>query len=352
MQQIPQKTWDKTYSMFPCTVARPVPKEAANKQQTTSSFKAIGDPQGAASPETSVAKFAGGNEVPLMKIQLNLQGLRPLAEATPSERCEVERAISGALGEFSGDLEGEYLPLPASTSHVARPEGMTEGEAAELRAAGLLFPFETPDARGVFATANGRAAVWINAGSCHVQGLIKEDASLPDAATRLDFLERAISAGLQQDGYAFKRTQVNSDGAFAQFSGSLVGLPPAPQMSPDELREVERVVSRALLEMSGELEGEYYPLRRSSSFPALPGGMLEADEVMLASKGFLFPFASPNGRGVYANTAKNAAVWVNEGSHVQIVVKRTGDDSQDMARAKNIEGVLRDAVKQTGYSLA
>lgn len=365
LQQLPPSSWHKTYSMFPCVASRPAPKEIVDvaKQSANevakkpimveSSFK---DPSELEVTSAELrpdrhGKFQGGTSTDL-RIQLNLQGLRPLALASTSERCEIERTVAGALEELGGELAGEYLPLPASASYMPRPRGMTEGEAADLRAAGLLFPFESPNGRGVFATANGRVAVWVNAGSYHLEGLVKQDASSPGSVTDLDLLEGAISAGLQQDGYSLKRSEVSFAGAFAKFSGSLSGFSPAPQMSEDERCEVERTISRALLEMSGNFEGEYYPLSRSSSFPSFPSGMLEADEVVLASKGLLFPFQSPDGRGVYANNARDLAVWVNEGSHVQVLVKRTDSESQDMARAKNVEGILRDALKQYGYNLS
>merc|ERR1719215_1205716 len=40
---------------------------------------------------------------------------------------------------------------------------------------------------------------------------------------------------------------------------SFRGLRAPQQMSPDELMEVERVITDALLELHGEFEGEYYP---------------------------------------------------------------------------------------------
>merc|ERR1719456_1996564 len=54
---------------------------------------------------------------------------------------------------------------------------------------------------------------------------------------------------------------------------SIRGMRLPPVCAKSERREVERVMTKALLGMEGELKGDYYPLAHSYSFGAKPGGM-------------------------------------------------------------------------------
>ena len=73
------------------------------------------------------------------------------------------------------DFGGEYFPLSGSRSFAAKPEGMTEQEAADLKRRNNLFPQPKstlllssgcgrhwPDARGVFSNQNKDFFVWVN----------------------------------------------------------------------------------------------------------------------------------------------------------------------------------------------
>merc|ERR1719352_1565783 len=59
---------------------------------------------------------------------------------------------------------------------------------------------------------------------------------------------------------------------------SIRGLRLPPCCSQYERREVERVMSKALLGLKGELLGDYYPLAQSNSYAPKPGGMSLAEE--------------------------------------------------------------------------
>merc|ERR1719174_337098 len=69
---------------------------------------------------------------------------------------------------------------------------------------------------------------------------------------------------------------------------SIRGLRLPPTCAKSERREVERVVTTALLSLSGEMQGEYYPLSGSFSFGGKSGGMSKAEEDLMREDHFLF----------------------------------------------------------------
>jgi creatine kinase len=107
-------------------------------------------------------------------------------------------------------------------------------------------------------------------------------------------------------------------------------LPPA--IGFQERRDLEKLCVDALLNMDGDLKGEYFPLHGSQSYADKPNGMTEEKEAELRSCGNLFQepdstllLASgmgrhwPDGRGVFHNNDKNLFVWVGEEDHLRIV---------------------------------
>ena len=59
---------------------------------------------------------------------------------------------------------------------------------------------------------------------------------------------------------------------------SIRGIPLPPSCSKEQRREIERVLTKALNTLDGELEGDYYPLAGSYSYADKPGGMTEEEE--------------------------------------------------------------------------
>jgi len=113
---------------------------------------------------------------------------------------------------------------------------------------------------------------------------------------------------------------------------SVRGFKLPPVISFEDRRKLEAVAVKALLNMKGDLKGDYYPLHGSKSYPPKPDGMSEAQEEYLRSVGNLFQepdstllLASgmarhwPDGRGIFHNDAKNLFVWLNEEDHLRIV---------------------------------
>merc|ERR1712072_1070172 len=93
-------------------------------------------------------------------------------------------------------------------------------------------------------------------------------------------------------------------------------LPPSSTF--EERRELERIIVKGLLNLTGELKGKYLPLHGSYSYASKPGGMTEDEEEELRSKGNLFqePDSTlllssgcgrhwPDGRGIFHNDAGN-----------------------------------------------
>merc|ERR1719460_786318 len=93
---------------------------------------------------------------------------------------------------------------------------------------------------------------------------------------------------------------------------SIRGLRLPPTCSKSERREIERVISKSLLGLEGELKGDYYPLAHSASYIPKPGGMSMAEEEAMRDELFYEPDSTlllasgmgrqwPDGRGVFSN---------------------------------------------------
>jgi len=114
-------------------------------------------------------------------------------------------------------------------------------------------------------------------------------------------------------------------------------LPPC--VTFDERRNLERMIVKGLMNLKGELKGDYFPLHGSMSYAPKPGGMSEEKEEQLRKSGNLFqePDSTlllssgcgrhwPDARGVFHNDAKNFFVWVNEEDQMRIISMEKGDD--------------------------
>jgi len=125
---------------------------------------------------------------------------------------------------------------------------------------------------------------------------------------------------------------------------SVKGFKLPPVTTFEERREVEKVVVKGLLSLTGELKGDYFPLNGSRSYEPKPGGMSEEKEEALRKGGNLFqePDSTlllssgcgrhwPDARGIFHNDAENLFVWVNEEDQMRIVSMEKGD---------NIKGII------------
>eukprot|EP00928_Gymnodinium_smaydae_P078956 TRINITY_DN63002_c0_g1_i1.p1 TRINITY_DN63002_c0_g1~~TRINITY_DN63002_c0_g1_i1.p1 ORF type:complete len:214 (+),score=51.54 TRINITY_DN63002_c0_g1_i1:91-732(+) len=126
---------------------------------------------------------------------------------------------------------------------------------------------------------------------------------------------------------------------------SIAGLVAPSAASPDERLETERAVSQACLELTGQFSGQYFPMPSSLSFAAQPGGMTSGEAQALKAHGLMFDSREAAGRGVFANDARDVAVWVNADQHINIVVKQRGP--LGTADAEQRIGLLESSLRQT-----
>jgi len=109
-------------------------------------------------------------------------------------------------------------------------------------------------------------------------------------------------------------------------------MPLGSAISKAQRDEVESTVSKALLELEGELSGYYYPLL----------GMPKEIQESLIKEHFLFKegdrfLASaglnrnwPEGRGIYHNSDKTFLVWINEEDQLRVISMQKGGDIKEV----------------------
>merc|ERR1712070_466181 len=132
---------------------------------------------------------------------------------------------------------------------------------------------------------------------------------------------------------------------------SVRGFKLPPTIGFEERRKLETLTVKALLNMQGDLKGDYFPLHGSRSYAAKPNGMSEDKEDELRKMGNLFQepdstllLASgmarhwPDGRGVFHNNSKTLFVWFGEEDHLRIVSMQ-GQRSGPSAEGRNIKEV-------------
>jgi creatine kinase len=133
---------------------------------------------------------------------------------------------------------------------------------------------------------------------------------------------------------------------------SVRGFKLPPTIEFEERRKLEAVCVKGLMNMAGDLKGDYYPLHGSRSYPPKPNGMSEEDEEKLRSQGNLFQepdstllLASgmgrhwPDGRGIFCNDNRNLFVWVGEEDHLRIVSMQ-GSRKEPTKEGKQIKEVF------------
>jgi creatine kinase len=132
---------------------------------------------------------------------------------------------------------------------------------------------------------------------------------------------------------------------------SVRGFRLPPTIGFEERRQLEALCVKALLNMEGDLKGDYFPLHGSHSYEPKPNGMTEEKEEELRKCGNLFQepdstllLASgmarhwPDGRGVFHNDSKTLFVWFGEEDHLRIVSMQ-GQRSGPSKEGKDIREV-------------
>lgn len=122
-------------------------------------------------------------------------------------------------------------------------------------------------------------------------------------------------------------------------------------MAVDQRLEVERILTASLLEMGGDIAGDYFPLKSSASYFIRPGGMTEDEYLDLVQCGLVFAADDPNGRGVFATTTRDAAVWINESQDVAFVARPGSSPEAAASKVRALEAAVYEAVRALGYTL-
>jgi protein-arginine kinase len=122
---------------------------------------------------------------------------------------------------------------------------------------------------------------------------------------------------------------------------NLAAFPLGPGITREQRNEVERLVTSALAQFTGDLKGTYYSL---SSMTAEQQKQL-IDDHFLFKEGDRFLEACglnrnwPEGRGIFHNDEKTFLTWVNEEDQLRIISMQQGADIgavfSRLARAAN-----------------
>jgi len=138
-------------------------------------------------------------------------------------------------------------------------------------------------------------------------------------------------------------------------------LPPANTF--EERRQLEDVIVKGLSGLTGDLQGDYFPLHGSRSYAPKPHGMTKEKEEELRDGGNLFqePDSTlllssgcgrhwPDARGIFHNDAENLFVWVNEEDHMRIVSMELGANiSGIMNRFADACNGVAEVLKNNGF---
>lgn len=318
----------------------PVPEQKAHVAQPAPVVERLAAPPARAEASAGLAHRHASVAGPaaVVKAGWNLSGL---SAAFLDERLEAERLITKALLNMTDSLSGQYMPLATSMSYAPRPGGMSENELAELAAAGHLFQASDAAGRGVFLLDSLKAAVWVNE-CAHLQIRASKGVPEGEAVSLLRALAAALGDALYQFGYGFNDS--------VKLGRCIHGFHDPEAMVSDERNEVERLVTRALGEFSGELHGEYFPMNSSTSYIAKPGGMSQDDEKALLPRGVdLWAGLGASGRGVY-EAQSGALVCINCGSagHHILFIGQPGASMDDVER---LESAVAESLRQDGYLL-
>ncbi|XP_002732950.1 creatine kinase M-type-like [Saccoglossus kowalevskii] len=114
---------------------------------------------------------------------------------------------------------------------------------------------------------------------------------------------------------------------------SIKGIALPPFCTRGERRAIEKIVTKALAGLSGDLKGKYYPLT----------GMTDKDQEQLIADHFLFdkpvsPLLTcagmardwPDARGIWHNDKKTFLVWINEEDHTRVISMQKGGNMKEV----------------------
>jgi len=341
--------WKSVHSKFPpvkktslAASAPPAPKAVAVSKASFAITPSVGTWMRSKPAKLAVKKPAAVPQQ--VKAAWNLEGFLPGSSHSWDVRFEVERAVTKALLELTGAFAGQYYPLPASHSYFPCPGGMSTEEQSLLNGSSLLFQKADSQGCGVFANTAKDMAVWVNEDH-HIQVIVNQNGkSVEESIAQLHHAEAAVRAALQQDGYSLSEPM--------KLERNLKGLSSPATMAQDERLEAERVLTKAFMELTGTLEGEYYPMRTSTSYLSKPGGMTEEEEKANLFGGMILRTFEASGCGVFTTYSDSISILVNGDCHLQLVLKKAlATRKESEATLRFVEAALSEALRQDGYAL-
>jgi len=341
--------WKSVHSKFPpvkktslAASAPPAPKAVAVSKASFAITPSVGTWMRSKPAKLAVKKPAAVPQQ--VKAAWNLEGFLPGSSHSWDVRFEVERAVTKALLELTGEFAGQYYPLPASHSYFPCPGGMSTEEQSLLNGSSLLFQKADSQGCGVFANTAKDMAVWVNEDH-HIQVIVNQNGkSVEESIAQLHHAEAAVRAALQQDGYSLSEPM--------KLERNLKGLSSPATMAQDERLEAERVLTKAFMELTGTLEGEYYPMRTSTSYLSKPGGMTEEEEKANLFGGMILRTFEASGCGVFTTYSDSISILVNGDCHLQLVLKKAlATRKESEATLRFVEAALSEALRQDGYAL-
>ena len=131
---------------------------------------------------------------------------------------------------------------------------------------------------------------------------------------------------------------------------NLKNTPLGSLISDKERNEVEQIIKTALMTLSGNLAGDYYPLN----------DMLEEKREEMINNHFLFKQGDrflaaaglnrnwPHGRGIYHNNKKDFLVWINEEDQMRIISMQKGGNIKEVFT--RLTAALNQLEKQLSFS--
>lgn len=133
---------------------------------------------------------------------------------------------------------------------------------------------------------------------------------------------------------------------------NLDNMPLGPALSDSQREEVEKIVSKSLLNLEGELKGKYYPL----------DNLKQEDKDSLIKDHFLFKEGDrflkeaglnkswPKNRGIFHNIDKTFLVWVNEEDQLRIISMQKGGDINEVF--ERLTSAISNLEKQMKFSFS
>jgi len=131
---------------------------------------------------------------------------------------------------------------------------------------------------------------------------------------------------------------------------NVANLPLGPAITNEQRNEIEKNVSQSLQAMSGNLAGDYYPLK----------GMNDDVKETLIADHFLFKTGDrfleaaglnrnwPEGRGIYHNDEKTFLVWINEEDQLRIISMQMGGDILEVFT--RLSSAIKEIEKKVAFS--